>query len=344
MKLVSRYMALPAQSSSHSTVGASSTAAGAICTCHLRSKVSFLTSVTVNPGPSLDFLRSKLPGPTNEIEKWESGAIISVDYRLLLPSSGHDINEDMISLFEYLLTLPIEHHKLFLAGFSGGGYPLRLAAIQGALESQRPSPRFKVCGWISFSGMGGNFFLDHWLLPHRMDGSELYGADRDKQEEIHKKQVDFWLDPAAPEVSDAPYQLHGDEPGRALIWDYLHVFGNLCDLIAGEPGLSQRLVALPQSERSAAVPDHHRAVFPQIYIEQNARFMPPCLLIHGNNDAAVPFDESMTTLKVLDEGGGNVEMIVIEGGNHALHVGGQVPQETQDAYVYTAEWMLKQLK
>jgi acetyl esterase/lipase len=252
----------------------------------------------------------------------------------------------MVALFDFLCTLPLEHHQIFVVGFSGGGYPARLAAVQGAIESQSESPRFTIRGWVSYFGMGGNLLLDYWLFPRDTNNRKLDTANLDTELKTLKQDVESWLDPAAPEISDAPYteSLDGHVPSRKPIWEYLHGFGCLIDLISGEPGLSRVLASVPATERVTALSERHEAVFPQIYTQRQAQNMPPCLLVHGDHDTAVPFEESWTTYKALEDGGGKVELVVIPGANHALQVAGETSLEAYNAFNYTIQWMLRQLK
>jgi fermentation-respiration switch protein FrsA (DUF1100 family) len=140
--------------------------------------------------------------------------------------------------------------------------------------------------------------------------------------------------------------LEGRRADRGPLWEYWHAMGTINDAISGEAGLSARLAALPYTERLAAIPAAHHAVFPQVYFAdpKNAAHLPPLLMVHGDSDEAVPYAESLTTLKALQAGGGNVELVTVPGGNHNLEVNGEFPQATKDAYAYTVEWMLKQLK
>jgi hypothetical protein len=151
--------------------------------------------------------------------------IIEADYRLLVPSSGFDILADMSALFSYLLTLPIRHHQPFLAGFSGGGYPLRLATVLAAEEKRRDNPRFTVLGWVSFCGMGGDFLLDHWLTPRSSVTKQPLGPDHEPSEtEQWTVNLEAWYE-TDTEFSDLPYTdgITGHIPSRLakmveLVW------------------------------------------------------------------------------------------------------------------------------
>lgn len=83
-------------------------------------------------------------------------AFISADYRLLPPSTGHDILDDVVDLFAFLArtqllgTVQIDTTRLAVAGASAGGMCAFLAAIHAY-----PKP----CAVLSIYGLGGNLFV-----------------------------------------------------------------------------------------------------------------------------------------------------------------------------------------
>jgi acetyl esterase/lipase len=83
-------------------------------------------------------------------------AFISADYRLLPPSTGHDILDDVVDLFAFLArtqllgTVQIDTTRLAVAGASAGGMCAFLAAIHA-----NPKP----CAVLSIYGLGGSLFV-----------------------------------------------------------------------------------------------------------------------------------------------------------------------------------------
>jgi acetyl esterase/lipase len=263
----------------------------------------------------------------------------------LAPSTGQDIIDDLTHLFQFITTLPISLHQLFLSGYSGGGYPLRLAGVLAAEEAKKSNPAYTVLGLVSYFGMTGDSFLDYWLTPRGTSGQELdFSRLEEIQKELAKGYEGFMQ--GGEEYSDAPYtaELSGHTPTRGIIWDYWHVTGSINDSISGKAGLSKMLVDLPHDKRQDAIPVELQGVFPQIYFKKNAKDIPPMLLIHGDADQAVPYEESVAAFKDLQAGGGNVELKTIKGANHNLEVGGVHPEETYEVYRYTVEWMLKRVE
>ena len=88
-------------------------------------------------------------------------AFISADYRLLPPSTGHDVLEDVVDLFTFLARTPtlgtvlVDATRLAVAGSSAGGMCAFLAAIHA-----NPRPR----AVLSLYGLGGDVFVSVLLL------------------------------------------------------------------------------------------------------------------------------------------------------------------------------------
>jgi acetyl esterase/lipase len=83
-------------------------------------------------------------------------AVISADYRLLSPCTGHDALEDVVDLFAFLShtkllgTVQIDSTRLVAAGNSAGGLCAFLAAAHA-----NPKPR----AVLSVYGLGGDMFV-----------------------------------------------------------------------------------------------------------------------------------------------------------------------------------------
>ena len=280
-----------------------------------------------NSGDMLTRLPAKFPGT------W-----ISADYHLINPSTGFDILADVEALFEYLLSLPIDHHQLFFAGFSGGGYPMRLAATIAAKESQKPKPRYTVLGCLSFCGMAGDHLLDYWVFPHA-NGDVT--ADKIEAEVPKRKALnDKWK--TLEEVSDwVVSESHGDLPERGWVWEYWHLGGAINDAMTGDEGLSEKLRALPYDQRLAAIPEKYIPLVPQALFEKNGSICPPFLLLHGDKDNVIPYEESLNTLKALKESGGDVELVTVAGTDHSMRQEGLKEDEPTKEDGYALKWILE---
>lgn len=96
-------------------------------------------------------------------------AVISADYRLLSPSTGHDVLDDIVDLFAFLArtkqlgTVQVDSTRLVAAGNSAGGLCAFLAAIHA-----NPKPR----AILSMYGLGGEMFVCFPLCSPRVFISE----------------------------------------------------------------------------------------------------------------------------------------------------------------------------
>ena len=273
----------------------------------------------------------------NLTESWP-GVCIFADYHLLIPANGLDVLADVKALFEYILTLPISHNEIFIAGFSGGAYPMRLAAVVAAEESKKSNPRFRVLGGVSYCGMGGDFLHDYWLTPRNYTDAEGEWASNPENRERMVLEVGVWRD--GDECSNALGAQIVGKPHRECIWRGFHVNGSLNDAISGAPGVSNHLGKLSHSHRLAALPPDVMRAYPQAYFRSNASHVPPLLLVHGDSDTVVPFEESIETLNALEQGGGTAKLIRLTGANHSLNENQPVVDGVMEYDRQALEWML----
>lgn len=240
--------------------------------------------------------------------------LISPDYHLLSPSTGFDNITDVKTLFRFLSTdinkhipdVTLDASRIAVTGISGGCYPARLAALYA-----EPRPR----AFLSLYGMGGNWFLDHWLSL-KTTPMPYFGYT--VSQEAGAKFARF---ANSKPIVDLPVSWNSatnkieDEMGRMglLLWWWQN--GTYVDHVSGEIGLSERLRALPVTEREAAVPANLTAPFPQLHIDSS---FPPTMLIHGKDDTVVPPAESEHTHKQLLAAGVRSELHILPGAEHGL--------------------------
>ncbi|ORX37318.1 Alpha/Beta hydrolase protein [Kockovaella imperatae] len=275
---------------------------------------------------------------------WEAkfpGTWIAADYRLLVPSVGSDILEDIRILLDYVLTLPIDHHKIFLFGGSGGGYPMRLAAMLAAQESQKPEPRYTVIGCISYCGMAGDFLLDHWFKP-------IIPRDMNISEEGIKQKVDS-LKPdldhmrGGEEQSDCSFDVTRN-PNRDVIWQTWHLTGTINDSITGDQGFSEKMKSIPYEKRLESIPEKLVPFLPQAFIEKNGAILPPFLLVHGNKDTIIPYEESVNTERAIKASGGKAELFTVEGADHDMKKPGEASDAITESDEYALKWMNERIR
>ena len=253
-------------------------------------------------------------------------------YRLLVPSNGHDILEDIDALLDYIASadykatwpdhVKVDLNNVLVLGSSAGGYLARQTAIR---MTDEPRPGMKLRGLVVYFGMGGNFMLDRWLTATKdlETGSEV-------TEEPLKDLQDLLR---VGEISDVGYTLglQGWEhtQRRVALWEWFTSHGLLLDVLAGTDGRIKRaLQAIPSSDCETerllrAIPKQHLPLFPQLWFEvaNNCKRLPPCFFIHGTSDDDVPIDETLYTVAQLKKAGkpaADRMLYLVEGGDHEL--------------------------
>ena len=240
---------------------------------------------------------------------------IAADHRLIYPSTGFDIIEDMKALFSFLASpsfnekhLPsgftLDANRIAIMGASGGGYVARMAALYA-----QPKPR----AVFSLFGMGGDFLSDDWVAPREghfpSPRSELVTAET----------IAPFIAHPPPVASSAPIWFREDgnpleETGRLNIFIYWWRSGELLDHVLGAP-VSAKLRALPHKERLAAIPVHLHPIVAEANLDKS---FPPTVLVHGLADSAVSPLESQVTYDRLKELGVKTELITVPRALHAL--------------------------
>ncbi|RPB27454.1 alpha/beta-hydrolase [Terfezia boudieri ATCC MYA-4762] len=251
-------------------------------------------------------------------------AFISADYRLLIPSTGHEILRDVKSLFAFLadaegglnkelraLGCPhqIDSNRLYVGGSSAGAYPAFLAALFA-----QPKPK----GFFSLYGVGGDL-LSEFYLPRLRSGFRSSPSPSP----INSRSTSTTR--AAAESANTVVTtdlIPGTNiPGhRARIGGQLraalHQSGTYLDILMGMPGLSEKLGQIPDHEgrcQYVAQCEKSRYLFPQIWIDRD---FPPSIVIHGDADAVVSIEESKRFVEKLQKGGVEVVFLVAEGKGH----------------------------
>ncbi|TFK34731.1 Alpha/Beta hydrolase protein [Crucibulum laeve] len=264
-------------------------------------------------------------------------AFISADYRLIPPSNAHAILEDVQDLHAFLpsieVTVPseddvdskaqkvkIDTEALAVAGSSSGAFLAFLAAMHW---------KSKPKAVLSIYGMSGDFLMPLYLTPSPM------AANFDKPE-----LKDFvYPFPSGPLKEVADWSLthipagHSSNPRSGLPPLYT-LSGKYLDYFTGdhEPSFSRVVeeaykvyaetkengIVDPTSESfveafKAAIPEHHIPLFPQLGVTSS---WPPAVLLHGNADIMVPFQESKTMAGLLNNAGVPVKFIEFEGKDH----------------------------
>ncbi|KAI6139322.1 alpha/beta-hydrolase [Pisolithus tinctorius] len=274
--------------------------------------------------------------------------IISADYRLMPPATGHDIVEDIQDVFRFVTTslngrldeamsntgwadsiptggkLPpwnpyrIDSGAIGVAGSSAGGLCAYLACMHA-----NPKPR----AVLSMYGMGGKLYNPRYFTPK----SEPFFRGR---ELLDPQQFPSFLYPQSSELeftSDSPPAYHPPTyviPGypsnpRMLLGPLYLQLGTYLDYYTGmhEPSLSAHLRTLPVDATSRLYPDpdpipeQHRRLFPQFGVSS---VWPPTCLVHGSSDTAVLIEESRHLRSLLASANVDVVLWEVDGVEHAF--------------------------
>ncbi|TFK23055.1 alpha/beta-hydrolase [Coprinopsis marcescibilis] len=280
---------------------------------------------------------------------------ISADYRLLPPSTGHEIKEDVKDLWKFLtesevvFELPVasdekvDKNAIAVGGSSAGGFCAYLAAMH-CTEPTRPK------AVLSIYGMGGDIFVRYPLQHFPVLKEWLYPFEG--TEGVLKEVADSPpLLPIAPSQSSNPSDGASSSnttvtnPRIDATWLYLQL-GVWLDIFTGEhePSLSERLreicdfqtpiAPLVGEFRSAssneevkrkaveAIPLKHRSLFPQFSVDESILDSekgvqwPPVFFLHGTADTGVSILESDNLYALLMKKAVPVEIARVPGMEH----------------------------
>lgn len=248
-------------------------------------------------------------------------AFISADYRLLLPSTGYDILEDINSLFNYisatlsasLTTHRIDPNRIFVSGHSGGAYIACQAALHGI-----PKPK----ALFSISGQGGELLMPYYFTPKPFLQKKMLGvykkyANPDSNEfKSLKPCSDFhWSWPSSKNEDASP----GTRPFLSNLASHT---GTRLDFLTGKPGLCDTLrsafMADETVDLSALVPDDVKVLFPELQITSS---FPPSFIVHGTGDKSVMVRESEKTARDLGRCGVECRLVLVENWGHGYNAG-----------------------
>ncbi|TDL22162.1 alpha/beta-hydrolase [Rickenella mellea] len=261
-------------------------------------------------------------------------AVLSADYRLLVPCTGHQILEDVRDLFTFVSKdlnrilfssskdgRRIDPESIVVAGSSGGAFCAYLAAIHA-----NPKPK----GVLSIYGMGGDVMCPHYLT----EKTSPFFHGRPLMDPTEWSEFLHPISPGLPWTSAQPIAYapqDSADPGcpiypRMLVPRLYLQLGTFLDYFTGEhePNISGRLrQALEGSYDSPIspeklrplVPKQHLPIFPQVNLSSS---FPPTFLIHGEADSAVPVRESRNMYESLKRLAVMVELRLISGKEHSF--------------------------
>ncbi|KAL4250654.1 AB hydrolase superfamily protein [Abortiporus biennis] len=259
-------------------------------------------------------------------------AFCSAEHRLIPPSTGHDIVEDMKDLFRFLendvnsllaakthenVGFGIDFERIAVAGSSAGGLCAYLAAMHAT-----PKP----VAIVALYAMGGNFLTPQQLVPK----TEVFFRGR---ELLDPKDYTEFLWPASQQLAvtadsalayhDKSYKIPGFPANPRMLLTRLYFQqGIFLDYYTGDhqPSLSDKLrpaldTVSSTNELKHLIPERHISLFPQFNISPN---WPPTILVHGELDSAVQVNESKNLYRLLKTAGVDATLRIMDGLEHSF--------------------------
>ncbi|KAG2009678.1 hypothetical protein CC2G_012579 [Coprinopsis cinerea AmutBmut pab1-1] len=310
--------------------------------------------------------RSFIPRWLSDRVATQGWLFISADYRLIPPSTGDDILEDVRDLWNFLtnrdLTLELDisaskddrktakfkfkADSIAVGGSSGGG----LCAYLAAVHCRNPKP----VAILSIYGMGGDFFTPHYLVPkqEKFPRAAEFLKEKDFKSFLHPFEEDD-----LSEVAHDPRFSRGTLSARVHVSTLYLQSGVWLDYYTGrhDPSISrtlQRLCRFSQfvSPLEISVADEGvrdqvveevkcvDGLFPQLKVSSD---WPPVFLIHGSGDTSVPVGESVHLYGLLQEAGVPAELVMVEGEEHGFDQGKESESKWGSYFDRAMEWLRK---
>ncbi|KAJ5770051.1 uncharacterized protein N7511_002102 [Penicillium nucicola] len=199
----------------------------------------------------------------------------TASYRLLPEAKGLDILQDTLDATNWI-NQNISS-KIILAGSSAGGY----LALATAAHPSCPRP----IAVLAIYGM-----LDPASERYIQPGQPLMGPVENESEALGEidaamqsgQVLDGYAFPASPPTD------------QRIKWiRTLHQTARYADVLTRCPGLAQRIA----EEGTSAIPEEYRSLFPVSFGLTSS--FPPTVLLHGDRDGLVEFDQSSMVAEKL---------------------------------------------
>ncbi|QRV76081.1 alpha/beta hydrolase family protein [Ceratobasidium sp. AG-Ba] len=244
---------------------------------------------------------------------------ISADYRLLPPSTGHVILQDVLGFTHWAAspnglnaqlkqhgdTVSVDTTRLIAAGTSAGGYLAYLAGIyarvQNPLRGVLSLPR------VTDSMLDAPLFAAQeqailpWSTPTRSCPIRAFTQHHSPT----ACRLGIPLEYGPDGIPSSP---------RMFMTRVLLQEGIFLDYLTGEHGLSGRLVGL-ETPSMFNVPEQHHLLFPEACVSSS---FPPTCLVHGTEDSAVLIGESRAMRDRLQAVGVHCELFEVVGAEHSF--------------------------
>ncbi|KAJ5961038.1 Alpha/beta hydrolase fold-3 [Penicillium vulpinum] len=223
----------------------------------------------------------------------------TASYRLLPETPGLEILQDAIDAVNWVHANISK--RVIIAGSSAGGY-LALAATAHP-ATPRPLALLSIYGMMDSSS-------ERYIHP----GQPLVAPVDDEAQTL--KDVEAAMQDDA--IDGYPFPMNPPADRRFGWIRVLHQAAQYPDVLARKPGLAGRIA----SEGVGAVSVEDRVLFP-VKFGLNQDF-PPTILVHGDADELVGFDQSVAVAGALEALGVDVSFERAEGQGHGFEAKGVI--------------------
>jgi len=248
---------------------------------------------------------------------------VSANYRLLVPTNGHHILEDIKDTFRFVaselgpkiasLGFKINLDRLAVGGESFGGYCARLAALHA-------EPKPKVI--LSMYGMGGLLLASFYTQGRQKDGPFPTPFHQPLLPVPDPANEDILSPDNQTTVTSTPMGM--DAEGNSLHprmgpFIYTCQLGNFLDYLTGEQGFTASIKEKVEEGDKISkedVPSSMHEVFPEFDVSR----LPPSVLVHGLADTCVSYKESRETGTQLTKVGTETLLVELENEEHGFDI------------------------
>ncbi|KAF4980446.1 hypothetical protein FZEAL_3562 [Fusarium zealandicum] len=256
---------------------------------------------------------------------------VSPEYRLIPETTAHGAVKDADDAYYWVRSslpdlLGRRIGPVLMAGSSAGAY---LALSTASAATEKPDALLLIYGMLN---PVGSRYLTSGTNTFGMPPIETEAILRDfpkARDHETRKAISAYPQPVDPT----------NDPRFALI-SAVHVDALIPDYMTGVDGLSRAIAKGGVQE----IPDAHRRLFPLSF--GNLSGIPRTMLLHGENDSAVPIVNSLTAAEKLREAGVEVVTEFPEDAEHGFDVrAGNLNVEGADGdIVFAAETLRRAIR